>query len=207
MFHVSMSKAKSSGVELLLLWSNLFDIGGFVGNKVGDILGKGAMKTVYKAIDEILGLQVAWSQVRLNEALRKPEDLERLYLEDLKCGNIFVNGHLGQVKIGDLGLAAILHGSEPAHSVIGTQEFMAPEFYKEEYNQLVDVYSFGMCVLEMLTSGYPYSECANPAQIYKKVTSGKLPASFFRIEDIEAQMFIGKMSNDCSKETISKRIV
>jgi len=29
-----MSKAKSSGVELLLLWSNLFDIGGFVGNKV-----------------------------------------------------------------------------------------------------------------------------------------------------------------------------
>ncbi|KAH1159667.1 hypothetical protein AAZX31_11G185800 [Glycine max] len=178
------------------------------------------MKTVYKAIDEILGLQVAWSQVRLNEALRKPEDLERLYLEilhllddvdnktfnfitemftsgtliekkykhiglqaikswtcqilqglDLKCGNIFVNGHLGQVKIGDLGLAAILHGSEPAHSVIGTQEFMAPEFYKEEYNQLVDVYSFGMCVLEMLTSGYPYSECANPAQIYKKVTS------------------------------------
>lgn len=39
------------------------------------------MKTVYKAIDEILGLQVAWSQVRLNEALRKPEDLERLYLE------------------------------------------------------------------------------------------------------------------------------
>ncbi|RZB80703.1 Retrovirus-related Pol polyprotein from transposon TNT 1-94 [Glycine soja] len=139
--------------------------------QVGDILGKGAMKTVYKAIDEILGLQVAWSQVRLNEALRKPEDLERLYLEDLKCGNIFVNGHLGQVKIGDLGLAAILHGSEPAHSVIGTQEFMAPEFYKEEYNQLVDVYSFGMCVLEMLTSGYPYSECANPAQIYKKVTS------------------------------------
>lgn len=38
---------------------------------------------------------------------------------DLKCDNIFVNGHLGQVKIGDLGLAAILQGSESAHSVIG----------------------------------------------------------------------------------------
>ncbi|KAL5170123.1 putative serine/threonine-protein kinase WNK5 [Glycine soja] len=452
------------------------------------------MKTVYKAIDEILGLQVAWSQVRLNEALRKPEDLERLYLEvhllstlkhqsiirfytswmmlttrpsislqrwtliekkykhiglqaikswtcqilqglvylhehdhlDLKCRNIFVNGHLGQVKIGDLGLAAILHGSEPAHSVIvsyiyisdqmgdsqesnkgksrdkdnyvswtmedtnellhllvdamnrglrdangslskqnveriilpqlnaktkfpktyshylsrmkwfrnqynmmstlmrnnsgfgwdpigktftahedvwkdylkshpshsklrgksmvdyeylkiivgggvssgnnsisvdpddtdattfepenrtvgieefsydpnsdtfitpnnyeptyqppspnqitiwrtniGTQEFMAPEFYKEEYNQLVDVYSFGMCVLEMLTSGYPYSECANPAQIYKKVTSGKLPASFFRIEDIEAQMFIGKCLMTAAKRPSAKEL-
>jgi serine/threonine protein kinase len=48
---------------------------------------------------------------------------------------------------------------------------MAPEMYEEEYNELADVYSFGMCVLEMLTSDYPYSECNNPAQIYKKVTS------------------------------------
>jgi WNK lysine deficient protein kinase len=55
--------------------------------------------------------------------------------------------------------------------VIGTPEFMAPEMYEEEYNELADVYSFGMCVLEMLTSDYPYSECTNPAQIYKKVTS------------------------------------
>lgn len=48
---------------------------------------------------------------------------------------------------------------------------MAPELYEEEYNELVDIYSFGMCVLEMLTADYPYSECHNPAQIYKKVTS------------------------------------
>lgn len=53
----------------------------------------------------------------------------------------------------------------------GTPEFMAPELYEEEYNELVDIYSFGMCMLEMLTSEFPYSECSNPAQIYKKVTS------------------------------------
>lgn len=41
---------------------------------------------------------------------------------DLKCDNIFVNGHLGQVKIGDLGLAAILHGTHHAHSVIGNPQ-------------------------------------------------------------------------------------
>jgi len=38
---------------------------------------------------------------------------------DLKCDNIFVNGHQGRVKIGDLGLAAILRSSQHAHSVIG----------------------------------------------------------------------------------------
>lgn len=54
---------------------------------------------------------------------------------------------------------------------LGTPEFMAPELYEEEYNELVDIYSFGMCMLEMVTFEYPYSECKNPAQIYKKVIS------------------------------------
>ena len=39
------------------------------------------MKTVYKAIDEALGMEVAWSQVKLNEVLRSPDDLQRLYSE------------------------------------------------------------------------------------------------------------------------------
>ncbi|KAH0940883.1 hypothetical protein HID58_000520, partial [Brassica napus] len=82
------------------------------------------------------------------------------------------------------------------HSVLlfhlGTPEFMAPELYEENYNELIDVYSFGMCFLEMITSEFPYSECNNPAQIYKKVVAGKLPGAFYRVEDIEAQRFIGK---------------
>lgn len=53
----------------------------------------------------------------------------------------------------------------------GTPEFMAPEMYEEKYDEAVDVYAFGMCMLEMATSEYPYSECQNAAQIYRKVTS------------------------------------
>lgn len=44
---------------------------------------------------------------------------------DLKCDNIFVNGNLGQVKIGDLGLAAFLRNSQPAHSVIGKRSLLS----------------------------------------------------------------------------------
>uniref|UniRef100_A0A8C3BMG6 non-specific serine/threonine protein kinase n=1 Tax=Cairina moschata TaxID=8855 RepID=A0A8C3BMG6_CAIMO len=89
---------------------------------------------------------------------------------DLKCDNIFITGPTGSVKIGDLGLATLMRTSF-AKSVIGTPEFMAPEMYEERYDESVDVYAFGMCMLEMGTSEYPYSECQNAAQIYRKVTS------------------------------------
>lgn len=250
-----------------------------------EILGKGAMKTVYRAFDEVLGMEVAWNQVKLDHVFRSPEQVQRLYSEvhllktldhhsimqlysswidvdrrtfnfitemftsgtlreyrqkykrvniraikrwarqileglaylhghdppvihrDLKCDNIFVNGNLGQVKIGDLGLAATLCASKHAHSVIGTPEFMAPELYEEDYNELVDIYSFGMCMLEMLTSEYPYSECSNPAQIYKKVTSGKLPKAFYKIEDVKAQRFVGKCLENASKRLSANELL
>ncbi|CAH9099602.1 unnamed protein product [Cuscuta europaea] len=110
---------------------------------------------------------------------------------DLKCDNIFINGNQGEVKIGDLGLAAILRKSHAAHCV-GTPEFMAPEVYAEEYNELVDIYSFGMCILEIVTFEYPYSECTHPAQIYKKVTSGKKPDALYKVTDPEVRRFIEK---------------
>ena len=47
---------------------------------------------------------------------------------------------------------------------------MAPELYEEEYDDRVDVYSFGMCLLELAVLEYPYSECRNAAQIYRKVS-------------------------------------
>ncbi|KAF4378965.1 hypothetical protein F8388_022052 [Cannabis sativa] len=248
-----------------------------------DVLGKGAMKVVYKGFDEVLGIEVAWNQIKLNDVFRSPEEVQRLYAEvhllktlhhdsiikfytswvdvhrrafnfitemftsgtlrqyrqkyqrvnieavknwagqilrgleylhgldppvihrDLKCDNIFVNGHLGQVKIGDLGLAAILRGSQHAHSVIGTPEFMAPELYEEDYDELVDIYSFGMCVLEMLTSEYPYSECSNPAQIYKKVTT--LDITDIMIEDEEAKRFVAKCLDNVSKRLPARELL
>ncbi|RHY28794.1 hypothetical protein DYB32_005700 [Aphanomyces invadans] len=89
---------------------------------------------------------------------------------DLKCDNIFINGNTGDLRIGDLGLSTQMAVEKPrAQSVLGTPEFMAPELYDENYDEKVDIYAFGMCVLEMVTKEVPYSECQNPAQIYKKV--------------------------------------
>ncbi|PKA49841.1 putative serine/threonine-protein kinase WNK11 [Apostasia shenzhenica] len=109
---------------------------------------------------------------------------------DLNCSNVFMNGNSGKVKIGDLGLAAIVGKSHLAHSVLGTPEFMAPELYEEDYTEQVDIYSFGLCVLEMVTLEIPYSECDNVAKIFRKVTSGLPPAALGRVRDPEVHAFI-----------------
>ncbi|KAM9113689.1 serine/threonine-protein kinase WNK3 [Pangshura tecta] len=120
---------------------------------------------------------------------------------DLKCDNIFITGPTGSVKIGDLGLATLMRTSF-AKSVIGTPEFMAPEMYEEHYDESVDVYAFGMCMLEMATSEYPYSECQNAAQIYRKVTSGIKPASFHKVTDPEVKEII----EGCIRQNKSERL-
>lgn len=108
---------------------------------------------------------------------QKPPIMHR----DLKCDNIFINGHVGEVKIGDLGLSAVKM-RDKADSVIGTPEFMAPETFESSYTEKVDIYAFGMCLLEMVTMEYPYSECENFAQIFQKVYVGKKPKVFDRIK-------------------------
>ncbi|XVE73673.1 hypothetical protein DITRI_Ditri11bG0137700 [Diplodiscus trichospermus] len=125
---------------------------------------------------------------------------------DLKCDNIFVNGNNGEIKIGDLGLAIVMQ-QPTARSVIGTPEFMAPELYEEEYNELIDVYSFGMCMLEMVTFEYPYNECRNPAQIYKKVISGIKPASLSKVVDPQIKEFIEKCLVPASERLSAKELL
>ncbi|KAG8093643.1 hypothetical protein GUJ93_ZPchr0012g21340 [Zizania palustris] len=227
-----------------------------------EIVGSGAVKTVYKAFDKLEGVEVAWSQAWIDDSVMgssekmeqlnteiqllktlKHKNIEKLFASwvdeekktvniitelftsgslrqyrrkhkkvnmkamkrwaiqiltgleylhsqmpaiihrDLKCDNIFINGNHGKVKIGDFGLATFMQ--QQKKSIKGTLEFMAPELLTGHYNELVDIYSFGMCMLEMVTCEYPYRECQGMAHIFKNVFQGKKPAALYRVEDAE----------------------
>ena len=45
------------------------------------MLGRGAFKTVYKAFDEVEGIEVAWNQVKVNDLVSSPAERERLFAE------------------------------------------------------------------------------------------------------------------------------
>ncbi|XP_060759400.1 serine/threonine-protein kinase WNK1 isoform X3 [Neoarius graeffei] len=157
---------------------------------VTELMTSGTLKTYLKRF-KVMKIKVlrSWCRQILKGLhflhTRTPPIIHR----DLKCDNIFITGPTGSVKIGDLGLAT-LKCSSFAKSVIGTPEFMAPEMYEEKYDESVDVYAFGMCMLEMATSEYPYSECQNPAQIYRRVTSGVKPSSFDKVAIPEVKEII-----------------
>ncbi|KAI7730000.1 hypothetical protein M8C21_029886 [Ambrosia artemisiifolia] len=52
--------------------------------RYNELLGRGAFKTVYKGFDEVEGIEVAWNQVMLDDAMQSPEHLERVYSEGIK---------------------------------------------------------------------------------------------------------------------------
>lgn len=142
---------------------------------------------------------------------------------DIKCDNIFVNGSHGELKIGDMGTAKMRFGKKytvigtPAWSdpllrvsgFIGTPEFMAPEMYEEKgYSEKVDIYAFGMCLLEMVTGQYPYAECKNAAQIYKKVSASVKPECLALVEDKEILAIInGCISFEEEHRYTAKRLL
>ncbi|KAI8901622.1 kinase-like domain-containing protein [Globomyces pollinis-pini] len=223
--------------------------------RMNHVLGKGAYKIVYKAIDREEGYEVAWNtcqttkaefmelsqEIEILKRVRHPNIIQfhdcwfqnsefvfitelmtsgtlREYIRklatpnmkivkrwarqilkglsylhsydppiihrDIKCDNIFINGAHGEVKIGDMGTAKMKLGKK--YTVIGTPEFMAPEMYEEKgYSEKVDIYAFGMALLEMVTGQYPYCECKNAAQIYRKVIQGIKPDCLAEVTDPE----------------------
>lgn len=110
----------------------------------------------------------------------------------LTLDNLYVIPHSGVVKIGGLWRSAIapLFASQtglPEHP-----ECMAPELLRDVKIPPVDVYSVGMCLLEMCTMEAPYQECLTPAAVVHRVLGGKKPLSLGKIADIDVCDFIEK---------------
>jgi WNK lysine deficient protein kinase len=111
---------------------------------------------------------------------------------DIKCDNIFINSNDGEIILGDFGFAATKFDNNKG-SVVGTPEFMAPEIFDEDYDKSVDIYAFGMCIIEMVSGETPYSECkGNPMQVFKKISQEEKPKVLERIADEDIKIFIDK---------------
>ncbi len=74
--------------------------------------------------------------------------------------------------------------------VVGTVGFMAPEIFDEKYDEKVDIYAFGMLMLEVMTNRTPYDECDTMLQVAAKTMSGHGPELMQKITNPSLHMLI-----------------
>ncbi|KAK4472671.1 hypothetical protein MN116_003902 [Schistosoma mekongi] len=152
---------------------------------IQELMGEGTLKSVIRKnfLDGQCILKFPlitrwWHQIL--DALRymhhkiQPPILHR----DLKADNCFLYGASDEeylnVKVGDFGLATHVSNSG-RKTMLGTLGFMAPEIFDEKYDEKVDIYAFGMLMLEVMTNRTPYDECETVLQVAAKTMSGQGP--------------------------------
>lgn len=76
---------------------------------------------------------------------------------DLKPENILLDKN-GNIKLADFGICKILEDGGVTESLTGTVQYLAPEvfFSKKGYCLMVDVWSLGCCLYEMVSGNPPY---------------------------------------------------
>ena len=72
--------------------------------------------------------------------------------------------------------------------------------YIENYDSMVDIWSFGLIVLELITSNVPWKECKNAFMIYTNLRDGIKPLSLESINDLYVKQFIDICLNINSKQ-------
>ena len=111
------------------------------------------------------------------------------------------------VKVADFGLSRDKEQTEATDTVMmtgcGSVLWMAPEILLgKTYNEKVDVFSFGMCVLEMVDCNLPWAGTATPAEVPHRVTKpGLRPTRQLR----QAKPFVRRLIEQCWQHNPARR--
>lgn len=104
--------------------------------------------------NELSNVEIACVMYEIAEGMKYLHNNNVIH-RDLKPGNILI-AEDGTIKIGDFGISKLMEQDESSMTIgVGTMKFMAPELILEEndYNEKVDVYSFGVLAYFILNNG------------------------------------------------------
>ena len=133
---------------------------------------------------------------------------EKRLHRDIKPSNLLVNSR-GEVKLTDFGVSKELNNSiATCGTFVGTFKYMAPERVQSlPYSYQADIWSLGLCVLELATGRYPYpidAACIEMVQTILESDAPKPPAGHFSPEFDE---FIGVCLNKDPKHRLPAEVL
>jgi len=129
---------------------------------------------------------------------------------DLKPENIVIDKN-GHVMFTDFGLAKHVDKGQKTYSFCGTPEYIAPEIITSEgHNHMVDWWSFGILIFEMLC-GFPPFRAKDTETTYKLIRDAKVdypkhiePASKALIDKLLIPMQTERLGADGDSEQVKK---
>ena len=101
---------------------------------------------------------------------------------DLRCDNIYIDPSENLVKIGIPDFELILHEITPS--------LAAPEVQKGHLDPKSDVWSLGLCVVEIATQVIPYSEFKTPNEKRNAVVDKIMPQAISQVPDPTVADFV-----------------
>ncbi len=148
------------------------------GGTLADLLKKG--KPDYRLLEE-LTKDIIEGLVYLHS--------NNIIHRDLKPSNIllFNQGGKFSAKITDFGIAKITDATAASTQLVGTVEYMAPEFFKTDsagITPAADLWSLGVILLEALTGTHPFGKTGT------RSTSEQIIHNILFVNPTEAQNFI-----------------
>ncbi len=107
---------------------------------------------------------------------------------DLKPSNILLFNEYGKLraKITDFGIAKITDATAASTQLVGTVEYMAPEFFKTDSAEITysaDLWSLGVILLEAITGTHPFGKTGTGS------TSEKIIHNILFVNPAEAENF------------------
>eukprot|EP01122_Echinamoeba_exundans_P010897 TRINITY_DN4184_c0_g1_i1.p1 TRINITY_DN4184_c0_g1~~TRINITY_DN4184_c0_g1_i1.p1 ORF type:complete len:997 (+),score=107.50 TRINITY_DN4184_c0_g1_i1:176-3166(+) len=129
---------------------------------------------------------------------------ENLIHRDLACRNILVTENWTGV-ISDFGLSRVLENQNKSHrtATMSAVRWAAPECLKDEkYSSKSDVWSFGMCLVEILTRGPPFPNLSYAEILRAVYTDRTLPIEL----PVDSDVVLRDLVSSCCKQNPDDRI-
>ncbi|CAF3377477.1 unnamed protein product [Rotaria socialis] len=107
-----------------------------------EFMSRGSLASVIREHEKLslsCKLDMAW---HIASGMRKLHDRKMIH-RDIRPDNVLVNGYY-TAKIGDMGIARDFRSPGQYMTTVGCQPYMPPEFYTSNYDQSLDVFTFGL---------------------------------------------------------------